>query len=306
MSNDILVSTLNRSMAFAAPVLWTALGEICAESAGVVNLALDGMLTVSALAAFLAVQATHSLTLGVLAGMAASMAISLPQAFASITLRVNQFVSGLALAVLCPGLASLIGRNWVGSKVDHPFQTLSIPLLDRIPFVGPALFTNQCVLSYLAGLAVLVITFLFYFTRWGIIWRATGESPIAAEASGVSVSGLRYAAVIGGGMLVGVGGSYLSLYYEPAWVEGITGGMGWVSLAIVIFAGWRPLVALGGALLFGVIYVLSFRLQDQVNPHVLKAMPYLFVVVIMIIGSLSNRRSSAPQSLGLPYFREDR
>jgi simple sugar transport system permease protein len=306
MSPDFLTGALNRSMAYATPILWTALGEICAESAGVVNLALDGMLVVSALAAFVTVQTTHSLGLGVLAGMAAAALVALPQAFASITLRVNQFVTGLALAMLCPGIASLLGRKWVGIGIEQPFQALSIPLLDQIPILGPALFTDQCLLSYLAGCAAIVISFFFYFTRWGIIWRAAGESPIATEASGISVLRLRYVAVIGGGLFVGVGGSYLSLYYEPAWVEGITGGMGWVGLAIVIFAGWRPLPAVAGALFFGFLYHLSFRLQEQVNPHILKAMPYLFVVLVLIIGSWGRRRSRMPQSVGLPYFREDR
>ena len=306
MSPDFMTGALNRSMAYATPILWTALGEICAESAGVVNLALDGMLVVSALAAFVTVQTTHSLTLGVLAGMGAAALVALPQAFASITLRVNQFVTGLALALLCPGLASLLGRKWVGIGIDQPFQPLAIPLLNQIPILGPALFTDQCLLSYLAAGAALLISFFFYFTRWGIIWRAAGESPIATEASGISVLRLRYLAVIGGALFVGVGGSYLSLYYEPAWVEGITGGMGWVGLAIVIFSGWRPLPAVAGALFFGFLYHLSFRLQEQVNPHILKAMPYLFVVLVLIIGSWGRRRSRMPQSVGMPYFREDR
>jgi len=306
MSEEFMIAALNRAMAYATPILWTALGEICAETAGVVNVALDGMLTVSALASFIAYQDSQSLTVGVLAGMGASALVALPHAFGSITLRVNQFVTGLALAMLCPGLASLLGRKWVGISVDHPFQALSIPVLDKIPFLGPALFTDQCLLSYLAAVAAVVLTLFFYFTRWGIIWRAAGESPIATEASGVSVLRLRYVGVVGGGLLAGVGGSYLSLYYEPAWVEGITGGMGWVALAIVIFSGWRPLPALGGALFFGVLYNLSFSLQEQINPHLLKAMPYLFVVLVLVIASWGRRRSRMPQALGAPYFREDR
>jgi simple sugar transport system permease protein len=306
MNADLLSGSLNRSIAFATPILWTALGEICAEHAGVVNLALDGMLAVGALAAFVTVQTTHSLGLGVLAGMGAGALVALPHAFGSITLRVNQFITGLALAMLCPGLTSLLGRAWVGLQLDQPFASLSIPLLDRIPFFGPAFFTGQCLLSYLAPVLVVLLTVFFYRTRWGIIWRAAGESPIATEACGVSVTALRYLAVLVGGAMAGIGGADISLYYEPAWTEDITGGMGWVALAIVIFAGWKPVHTLGGALFFGLLYHLSFRLQEEVNPHILKAMPYFFVVLVLVAGSWRRGRSNAPQALGLPYFREDR
>jgi ABC-type uncharacterized transport system permease subunit len=306
MSDDLLVGAVSRAIAYSTPILWLALGEIIAETAGVANMALDGMLMVSALSAFVAAQLSHSLLVGVLGGMLAGILLSLPCAVASITFRVNQYVIGLALAMMYPGVASLLGRKWVGLPLESTLPVLSIPLLDRIPFFGPAFFTEQSLLAYAAPVMALVMAGFFYYTRWGIIWRSAGESPAALDACGLSVLSLRYAAVLIGGLFAGIGGAYLSLYYEPAWVEGITGGMGWIAFAIVIFAAWNPLQAVGGALLFGVLYHFSFRLQEQVNPHILKALPYLFVVVVLIIGSWRNRKGNMPRALGVAYFREDR
>lgn len=306
MNAELLVGAIDRSIAFGTPILWVAMGEIMAERAGVVNLALDGMMIVSALVAFVVAQETQQLVLALAAGMLAGMVIALPHAFASITLRVNQFVTGLALAMLCPGLASLMGRHWVGAALPHTLPSISIPWFMEIPFLGPAFFTNKCILAYLApGVAMVLLIFLFY-TRWGIIWRSAGESPAAVDACGIPVLFLRYIAVLLGGLFAGVGGAYLALYYQPAWVESMTGGMGWIALAIVIFSNWNPVYAVGGAILFGVLYHFSFRLQDQIDPHVLKTLPYLSVVLVLVIGSLRSRNGSAPMALGNPYFREDR
>lgn len=306
MSSDLVTGAINRAIAYGTPILWVALGEICVERAGVVNLALDGMLVISALASFAVAQATHSLVLALIAGMIAGMLLALPHAIASITLRVNQFVTGLALAMLCPGVASLMGRRFVGVALTNPLPSLSVPLLDRIPFLGPALFTDKCIISYAAPMVALGLAWFLFHTRWGIIWRSAGESPATIDACGIPVMPLRYLGVLVGGLFAGVGGSYLSLYYQPAWVEGITGGMGWIALAIVIFSGWRPLQAVGGALLFGMLYYFSFRLQDRIDPHVLKTLPYLAVVLVLMIGSLRDRNGHSPQALGNPYFREDR
>lgn len=306
MNTDLLIGAIDRSVAFGTPILWVAMGEIMVERAGVVNLALDGMMIISALVSFVVAQETQHLTLALGAGMLAGMFIALPHAFASITLRVNQFVTGLALAMLCPGLASLMGRHWVGAALSHPLPSMSLPWLAQIPFLGPAFFTDKCILAYVApGVAVILLLFLFC-TRWGIIWRSAGESPAAVDACGIPVLLIRYLAVLLGGLFAGIGGAYLSLYYQPAWVESMTGGMGWIALAIVIFSNWNPLYAVAGAILFGILYHFSFRLQDQIDPHVLKTLPYLSVVLVLVAGALRNRNGTAPMALGNPYFREDR
>jgi simple sugar transport system permease protein len=306
MISDLIAGAFNRSVAYATPILWVALGEICVESAGLVNIALDGMMVMSALAAFVVANLTHSLLLGLVAGAFTGVLTALPHAFASITLRVDQFVIGLALAMLCRGLASLLGRDSVGKIMTEPLPSFSVPYLDQVPFLGQAFFTEQCVLSYVLPFLALALTWFFFRTRPGILWRSCGESPAAVDACGIPVVGFRYAAMLLGGFFAGIGGAYLSLYYEPAWAENITGGMGWVALAIVIFSRWHPLRAGAGALLFGVLYHFSFRLQEEINPHLLKAMPYLFVVLTLFLGSWRSRNGNSPQALGLPYFREDR
>jgi simple sugar transport system permease protein len=305
-ASGLIVSTANRALAFGTPLLWVALGEICAETAGVVNLTLDGMMLVGALGAFAVAHATHSNMWGLGAGMAIGALAALPHAVASISLRANQYVAGLALAMLWPGVASLAGRHWVGVSLERPMAPMSFPLLSRIPVLGPALFTDQSSLTYAVLAMAALLFFIFRRTRMGIIWRSVGQSPEAADSCGLSVVAIRYAAVIAGGLLAGVGGAFLSLYYQPAWVEGTTGGMGWIALAIVIFSGWNPIHAIGGALLFGALYHLSFRLQSQIEPHILKTLPYLSVVLVLMVSAARKRSGFAPQALGMPYFRGDR
>jgi simple sugar transport system permease protein len=303
---NIGVAIMNRALAFGTPILWVALGEICAELAGVVNVTLDGMMVISALGAFAAAQMTHSTGWGLCAGMAVGGLAALPHAVASISLRANQFVSGLALAMFWPGVASLAGRHWVGITLDNPMQPVQVPYLDRLPVFIRALASDQSSLTYTVLIMAPALAFFFRRTRWGVIWRSVGESPEAADAGGYHVSLIRYGAVVLGGVLAGIGGAYLSLYYQPAWVEGATGGMGWIALSIVIFAGWSPLTAVAGALLFGALYYLSFRLQSQLEPHLLKVMPYLSVVLVLTLGAIRQRAGAAPHALGMPFFRGDR
>jgi ABC-type uncharacterized transport system permease subunit len=303
---NIAVAAANRALAFGTPLLWVALGEICAERAGVINLTLDGMLTISALGAFAVAQLTHSTGWGLCAGMLVGGLAALPHAYASITLRANQCVAGLALAMFWPGVASLAGRSWVGVALDHPMQPAHVPLLGLMPGFVQDIFSNQSSLTYLVLAVAAALAYFFNRTRWGVVWRSVGEGPEAADACGYHVAAIRYGAVILGGVLAGTGGAYLSLFYEPAWVERASGGMGWIALSIVIFSGWNPLSAVGGALAFGVLYYLSFRLQSQVEPHLLKILPYLAVVLVLTLSAIRQRAGAAPRALGLPFFRGDR
>jgi general nucleoside transport system permease protein len=303
---NIGVAIFNRALAFGTPLLWVALGETCAERAGVVNLTLDGMMTVSALGAFATAQVTHSTAWGLGAGMLVGGFAALPQAVAAISLRANQYVSGLALAMFWPGVASLAGRHWVGITLARPMQPAHLPFEERLPLFLQTLVSDQSSLTYLVLLLALALAYFLQRTRWGVIWRSVGEAPDAADACGYNVAAIRYGAVLLGGVLAGVGGAYLSLYYQPAWVEGATGGMGWIALSIVIFSGWNPLTAVAGALLFGALYYLSFRLQSEVEPHILKVMPYLAVVFVLTVSAVKQRAGTAPRALGLPFFRGDR
>ena len=255
--------------------------------------------------AFAVAQSTGYPWLGLLIAAAAGGVAALVHACVSITLRGNQYISGLALGMLGMGLAGLLGRGWQGIPLHHPLPDVSLPGLSTLPLLGPALFANQSPLTYLGLLLAGVLWFVLYHTRWGIGIRSVGESPAAADALGVNVSLVRYLAVVFGGVLAGIGGGYLSVAYRPSWTEGMTAGMGWIALALAIFAGWDPLKAIGGAMLFGAFYHLAFRLQVWVAPELLKLLPYGCTILALALTALAkaHRWQGAPEGLGLPYVR---
>jgi simple sugar transport system permease protein len=300
-----MLSTLSRAAAFGTPLLWASLGEICAERAGVINLGVEGMMILGAFAAFAVAYATGMPLLGVAAAATVGGIAALLHAGVTITLRANQYVSGLALSILGLGLAGLLGRGWEGLPLFHALPDLSLPGLSHIPFLGPALFTHQSPLTYLGFLMALVLWLVLTHTRWGIVIRSVGEAPAAADALGLPVFLTRYLCVVFGGMLAGVAGSFLSVSYLPAWTTGLTGGMGWIALALTIFASWDALKAIGVALLFGALYHLSFRLQTWIAPELLKIMPYAGTIVVLAMTAIgkSQRGQRGPEALGQPYIR---
>jgi general nucleoside transport system permease protein len=206
------------------------------------------------------------------------------------------------------GLAGLLGRGWIGVPLRTPLADCSLPGLSSLPLVGPALFTAQSPVTYLGLLLAVVLWFVLYYTRWGVVIRSTGESPATADALGISVTLVRYLTVIFGGALAGVAGGFLSVAYRPAWTEGMTAGMGWIALAMVIFAAWDPLRALAGALLFGALYHLAFRLQAWVAPELLRMLPYVCTIVALTLATLGKTRrwQGAPAALGQAYVRGER
>lgn len=300
-----MLSTLSRAAAFGTPLLWASLGEICAERSGVINLGIEGMMSLGAFAAFAVAYTTGMPLLGVFAAAMVGGIAALLHAGVTITLRANQYVSGLALTMLGLGLAGLLGRGWEGRPLRDALPDLTLPGLAHIPFLGPALFTHQSLLTYLGFLMAMLLWLVLAHTRWGIVIRSVGEAPAAADALGLPVFLTRYLCVVFGGMLAGVAGSFLSVSYLPAWTTGITGGMGWIALALTIFAAWDALKAIGVALLFGALYHLSFRLQTWIAPELLKLMPYAGTIAVLAIAAMgkSQRRQSGPEALGRPYIR---
>lgn len=287
MIPDWLLTTLVRAFAVGTPLLWAALGEIYAERSGVVNLGVEGMMILGAFFAFAVAHTTGEPVIGLLAAAAAGgMAASL-HAFVAVTLRGNQYVSGLALAMLGLGLAGVLGRGWEG-----------IPLENALPEISP--------LNVMGLLLAAMLWFLLYHTRVGLIIRSTGEFPAAVNTVGTSVTLVRYACVILGGLLAGVAGGFLSVAYRPSWTEGMTGGMGWIAIAIAIFAGWDPLKAVWGALLFGALFFLSFRLQTWIAPEILRTMPFAFTILVLTATARSRSGQGAPEALGIPYENEQR
>ncbi len=279
-------SLVGRTLVFSTPLLWAALGEIYAERAGVVNLGVDGMMTLGAFFAFAVAQASGSPELGLVVAAGAGGLAALLHAVVAVTLRANQYVSGLALGMFGVGLAGLLGRGWEGVPLGR-----SLPELSTVTYGGLILAA--------------VLWVVLYHTRWGVVIRSAGESPGAADAVGVNVSLVRYGAVVFGGVLAGIAGGYLSVAYRPSWTEGMTEGMGWIAIAIAIFAAWNPLQAIGGAVLFGALFHLSFRLQEWVSPELLKLMPYAITILALALmaGRKSRRGRGAPEALGVPYVR---
>jgi simple sugar transport system permease protein len=299
------VSLVSRALAFGTPLLWAALGEIYAERAGVINLGVEGMMVLGAFCGFVTAQLTGAPLLGIgLAAVAGGVAACL-HAFVSITLRANQYVAGLALTMLGLGLTGLLGRGWEGQPLRTPLADVSLPWLATLPYAGAALFAGQGLLTYGALLLAVILWFVLWQTRWGLLVRAVGEAPAAADALGVSVTLVRYASVIFGGVMAGIAGGFLSVAYLPAWTEGMTAGMGWIALALTILAAWDPLKAVGGALVFGVLYHLSFRLQAWTAPELLQLMPYTGTIVILTVTALrrGHLRQGAPAALAQPYVR---
>jgi len=303
-----LVSTIARSLAFSTPLLWAALGEIYAERAGVVNLGVEGMMILGAIAGFIVAQTTGSAALGVLAAASVGGLAGLLHAFMSITLRANQYVSGLALTILGLGLAGLVGRAYVGIPLSNPMQAVTVPGFSSLPIIGPAFFTNQHLLTYAGLIVAVLLSVLLFTTRLGVVIRSAGESPAATDALGINVFAVRYLCVVFGGVMAGVAGAYLSLAYRPSWTEGMTAGMGWIALAIVIFAAWRPARAIFAAFIFGACFHLAFRLQNVFPPEFLQMLPYLVTILSLTLIALGRggRQAGAPAALGEPYTRGER
>ncbi len=308
METALVLSTIARALAFSTPLLWAALGEIVAERSGVVNLGVEGMMILGALTGFIVAQSSGDPWLGLAAAAATGAAAGLLHAFFAVILRANQYVSGLALTIFGLGLSGLIGRGWVGRPLGNAMEYVSIPVLADIPVVGPALFQHQYALTWWGLVVAVALWFVLQHTRIGLIVRTVGENPAAADAAGVPVLRVRIAAVVFGGVMAGIAGGFLSLAYRPSWGQGMTNGLGWIALALAIFALWDPLRAIFAALLFGAFFTLSFSLQDRFPPQLLTMMPYLFTILALTLTSLrtGGRSFGAPEALGEPYARGER
>jgi general nucleoside transport system permease protein len=321
VNDNFVVVIVAAAVLYGTPLLFAALGELLAERSGVLNLGVEGMMLVGAVMGFWAVQhfdAAEGVSLaGALAVAAlAGAATALIHAFLVITLRANQIVSGLALTIFAgaAGLSSYLGNDLdlSGSPADHAFSGLDIAGLGDLPVVGPILF-DQSALVYLSWLLVLAIGVYLARTRPGLNLRAVGESPAAADAVGVDVTAYRYVHTLAGGALAGIGGACFSLQITPQWVGGLTGGAGWIAVALVIFAFWRPDLCLVGAYLFGAFSALPSTLQARgwltdIPSEVFSSLPYVMTVLVLVAVSsgAARRRLGAPAALGVPYVREER
>ncbi len=317
MNEALIASILSITIRAGTSLLYATLGEIYTERAGVLNLGVEGIMMVSAATAFAVAYHSGSAWLGLMAALAAGALLALLHAFLAVTMRADQVVSGLALTLFGTGLASFMGQRlgpggttMVGLQ-GPSFQRTPLPLLGDLPIVGRSFF-QQDILTYSLYLLVPLLWFYLYKTRPGLHLRAVGESPQTADAMGVNVLGTRYLYTVFGGVLMGLGGAHLSLGYLQGWAENITGGRGWIAIALVIFATWDPLRAVVGALLFGGINAIQFRMQaagTTIPASFLNMMPYFFTILVLVIitwWEAVRKRVGAPAALGLPYMREEK
>jgi general nucleoside transport system permease protein len=314
---DFAVNLLAAGVARGTPILFATLGELFTERAGVLNLGVEGMMLLGAMSGYGVARASGSAWLGLCAAMLAAGALSLLHALVTVGLRADQVVSGLGLTFVGTGLSAVLGAPLCDSKVAVArLPELRIPLLDRIPVLGPILFAQNVVVA-LGFVAVPLAWWFLYRTRPGLHLRAVGEHPAAADSLGISVGATRTTYVAVGGLLAGLAGASLSLGITPGWVEGMTAGQGWVAVGLVIFGGWDPVRAAIGAWLFGAIRRLPLDLQGVQdlplfrNPNLgyfLNMLPYLFTIAVLVVGSREafRRRIGAPAALGLPFVRGQR
>jgi general nucleoside transport system permease protein len=313
LSLTFLVALLTSGLRLAIPIFLAALGEIITERGGVLNLGLEGIMLAGALAGFAVTYYAEQAGLlalgpwlGILAGVLAGMAIGLVMAVLAVSLHTDQVIASITLVIVGQGLTTFLYRQWFGSLTARitGFGELPIPLLSDLPFFGPVLFRHD-IMTYLSSLILLLGWFLLFRTTWGLNIRAVGEEPAAADASGVNVSGVRYAAVLIGSALAGLGGAVLIVAQLHIFNEGITAGRGWIAVALVIFARWRPELAFFGAFLFGIADALQFRIQalniEAIPYEILLMLPYLLTVLVLLRGV---HRFEAPAGLGTPYVKE--
>jgi ABC-type uncharacterized transport system permease subunit len=321
MDLGTIINVADSAIRLSTPLLFAALAGLYSERAGVFDIGLEGKMLIAAFASAVAAAATGSALIGLAAGIAAAVGFALVHGLASITYRGNQIVSGVALNFVAAGLTVLLGQNWYGQGGRTPnlpatarFGDVALPGADAmagIPVLGPiygAVISGQNVLVYLAFLLVPLTWWALFRTRFGLRLRAVGENPAAVDTAGISVAWLRYRAVIVCGVLTGVAGTYLALAQSAGFNRDMTAGKGYIALAALIFAKWRPVPVMFACLLFGFLDAVSIRIQGvdlpgvgQVSVQFVQALPYLLTVVLLagFVG-----KAVPPKAGGVPYVKE--
>ena len=300
MTVEIVIALLAATVQSGTPILYATLGEIITEKSGVLNLGVEGAMIIGAFAAFFVAMTTGNPVAGLLAaGFAGALATSM-HGVVCLGFQGNQVVSGLALTILGVGLANYLGTAYVGMSAPG-FYPVAVPFLAEIPVVGP-IFFQQDPLVYASYFLAPLLWLLFARTRFGLGLRAAGEYPAAAGAAGLNVAAYRWLGVLVGGFFMGLGGAYLSLAYTHLWAPNLTAGRGWIAVALVIFAFWRPGRAVFGAYLFGGIMALQLRLQasgTQLPSSILLMLPYALTILVLVLSSWRKRTSDEPAALGV-------
>lgn len=300
-------SSLTSSAVTAAiPLMFAGIGELVTEKSGVLNLGVEGMMLMGAVSGYATTTVTGSPWLGLVAAIAAGMAMALLFGFLTLTMLANQVATGLSLTIFGVGLSAYVGKPYTSAANPATIAAWPIPGFSHLPVVGPALFNNTPI-DYLAFLMFVIVGWFLYRTRAGLVLRSVGESPQVAHSVGFPVIGVRYGATLFGGAMAGLAGGYYSVVQLHLWQEQVTAGRGWIALALVVFATWRPGRLLIGALLFGAVTGLQFYAQAigvPVPTPFLAMLPYVATIAVLVLISRNPNtiRLNAPASLGKPFF----
>ena len=301
-----LIPVLAGTLGAAVPLIFAGLGELVVERTGVLNLGVEGMMLVGAIAGFAAAaESGYGVAVGLPAGALAGAATAMVFAFFALSLAANQSACGLALTIFGIGLSAFIGQSYISYSLPG-LKPIAIPLLSDLPLLGPVLFTQDAVV-YLSLIAYALVTWTLSKTRLGLLLKAVGESPEAAHAIGYPVIAIRIGAVAFGGAMAGIAGAYLSTVYTPLWVQNMSAGRGWIAVALVVFATWKPTRLLLGAYLFGFVTILQFHAQGlgiMLPVQFLAALPYVATIIVLVIISRDRRvlQNNLPASLGKPFL----
>ncbi|MBW3098403.1 ABC transporter permease [Pseudohoeflea sp. DP4N28-3] len=304
MDVNMLQNILLTIATASTPLLLAAIGELVVERSGVLNLGVEGMMVIGAVCGFAGAFITGSPWIGALAGILAGVLLSLLFGFLALSLATNQVATGLSLTLLGIGLSGMIGEDFVG-RAGIRLPRLDLPVLSDLPLVGKLLFGQDPLFYVSIALTAAVMWFLFK-TRTGLTLRSIGDNHKSAHALGINVLLYRYLAVMFGGACAGLAGAHLSLVYTPQWVENMTAGRGWIALALVVFASWRPWRVIGGAYLFGAVTIGQIHAQALGIPipsQLMSALPYLATIVVLVLISRDRRLTviNTPASLAQPF-----
>ncbi len=317
---DLLIRFVAAAVAAGTPLLYGTLGEIMTEKAGHLNLGVEGMMSVGACAGFLAGYYTDSFALALLAAFAAAAASALIYGVLTVTFMANQNVTGLTLTIFGIGLSNFIGILALGRSesgtlklpegITAQMRGAGLPGLKDIPVAGQLLFSYNAFVYIGAVIAVLLFLY-FRKTKSGLNLQAVGHNPEAADAAGIPVTRYKYISILIGGGICGIGGAYCAMIINGGvWVSNNVGGLGWIAVALVIFANWKPLNAIGGSLVFGALRILKFYVPKSVLPlpnAFYDMMPFLITALILVAASMRKKQNlSLPGNLGNHYFREER
>ena len=302
-----LLGLLNATLQAATLLFVAALGELITEKSGILNLGVEGMISIGAVAGFMTAVNTNNIYLAVIVGVLSSSVFASIHAVVTVVLKQDQTVSGLILTILGLALSSLIGKNYVGKKLDTKLESLfSIDDPSNILQV----LLSQNIIFYVAILLMILVSYTLKNTMFGRRLEAVGEDSKAADSMGLNVTKTQFIATCLGGAFAGLSGVYLTLSYVPYWTDNMTAGRGWIALALVIFGGWKPYRTALGALLFGFLEALVPRLQTygfELNPYIVKISPYIITILILVLLTIyKGGKTGAPKNIGIPFFRENR